>query len=99
MRITLLVVLLSASFASAEDKDFPVTSARVHKGNLVPFDGQCIEDKEFVRREGINERNAAELADAQSKVLLPKAAFVAIVIGALAVGAAVTAGVAVAAKR
>lgn len=103
---TVLVVLLVSSLAYGEPPadapvDLPDRSARLVAGQVAPFSGRLLSDVEHMESEALcaDDHAFRKEASAGGKLLLSPIAVVAIVAGALAVGAAVSAGVAVAAKR
>lgn len=78
--VAVLFVSSLAFAAGAPAADAPLSVA-VEAGEVVPFKGQCIESNEFIRREGINERNAGELEKAQKSALVSVPVFVALLAG------------------
>lgn len=100
----LLAVLLTSSLAFAEPPaDAPLEGRSVHldAGQEAPFSGRLLSDVEHMESEAVCADDHAFRKEATSggKVLLPPMAVVAIVASALAVGAAVSAGVVIATKR
>lgn len=72
----------------------PGKSTRVKAGEPAPYAGQLLDDQELVRRARVGARDAAELADLKrGNVTISTPAFIAIVAGAIAVGAAATFGI------
>lgn len=109
--LALAVALVStASFAQAP-ADAPLVlesdgvtlakgrSSRLDAGQPAPYAGQLIDDQELVRRAKVNVRNEVELKTIKTgTVIVTVPVFIAIVVGAVAAGAAVTAGVVLATK-
>lgn len=97
------IFLLASSLAFAQPADAPVDlpkrSVRLDTGQAAPFSGRLLSDEEHTASEAKCADDHAFRAKAMGGVLLPPAALVAVVLGALALGAAVSAGVAVAVKR
>lgn len=104
---TTLTLLLIASTALADppadapvrDLDAPGRALIIEQGEIVPFSGVLLDQQEDVRRERACVRAEVTVATASEGVLLPKAAFIAIVVGCAAASAAVAAGVTVAAMK
>lgn len=100
-----VALLLASSLAFAEPPaDAPVLdlaerSVHLEAGQPAPFPGRLLSDAEHVASEKLCADDHATVKAAQSKVLLSPIAVVAIIAGAVAVGAAVSAGVAVAVRR
>lgn len=80
-------------------EDMPGVSVRLRPGEPAPFQGQLLSEPEQIRRGKRLADAEATLAKAEQSVLLPKAAVVGIIVGALVLGAAAGAGVAVAVRR
>ena len=77
-------------------------SVHLDAGQDAPFAGQLIADAEHIRRERINERNAEAFDFAvkhQGSVILTKPQLIAVVAGAVVVGAALGVAVTVAVKK
>jgi hypothetical protein len=76
-------------------------SVHLEMGEFTPFAGQLIDDQEHTRREKINARNAASLAEYKDpgSIALSKAQLIAIVAGAVVVGAAAATGVVLALEK
>ena len=93
-------LLLAALLAQAPDAPLAERPAMELKaGETVPFDGVCMTSGKSIE---VGKRIAsceAGLAVAESKTMISTPVLVAAIIGALAVGAAVGAGAALAAKR
>lgn len=97
---TVLAVLLCASTVLAEPPadaplDEPGRALVLEQGELAPYRGVLLDEREAVRRERRAVRAEATLAKAQENVLLPRAAFIAIVTGVAVASAAAAAGVTV----
>lgn len=106
MKITILLFLLPAlAFADpptdAPLSELPGRSVRLEPGQPAPFAGQLLSDEEHVASEKVCADDHAFRHEALggSKLLLTPLQLVAIVAGAVAVGAAVSAGVIVATRR
>jgi len=71
----------------------PGQSAHLNAGEVAPFTGQLIEDKEHARREFNNEQTAGELSslkEEKGKKFISVPVFIAVIAGAAALGAALT---------
>jgi hypothetical protein len=95
---TVIALLLCSSLALGAEPpaDAPLAEGRsmlVDAGTIVPFRGVCLDEQEHVRRERINERNAATLAKAEESALISKPVLVTLILGGLVLGAAAGAGV------
>lgn len=107
MRALLCVVLIAsqATFASEPDDspvlapDVPEVSVRLRPGETAPFDGRLLSLDENVRRAKSAVECRAELASAKESVWMSKPTIIALVAGALLVGAAAGAAGAWAATR
>jgi hypothetical protein len=92
MKTAICLLLISTLAWADPPADAPLAEGRsipVAAGELAPFAGQLIEPSEMVRRERINERNAAELAKLKADkgaAIVSAPVLVAIVLGTLAVG-------------
>jgi hypothetical protein len=98
-----LILCSSLAFAQAP-ADAPLAdevgrSNRVEEGEITPYAGQLIDEKEMVRRERINARNDAMLSKAKESALLPVPALVAIIVGAVLLGAVAGTAVTLAVKK
>ncbi len=104
---TILATLLIASTALADPKDAPTRDLDapgralvIEAGTIAPFDGVLLDSQEDVRRERRAVRAEGTLAKAEAdNVMLPKAAFVAIVVGCVVASLAIGAGVTAAVKK
>jgi hypothetical protein len=98
--LSLLVLFATAAYAADPPADSPM-SVHLAPGQPAPGSGRWLADDEAVKSEAQCQDDHAfrQSSTAGGKVLLSPIALVAIVAGALAVGAAVSAGVAVAVKR
>lgn len=98
-------VLLAASVALAEPPgdaplaDLPGRSVHLATGQPAPFSGRLLADAEHVASEWVAADDHAFRKQTEGKLMLSPVALVAIVAGALAVGAGVAAGVAIATRR
>jgi hypothetical protein len=99
--LSLLTLFATAAYAADPPADAPLAGRSVHVeiGEPVPFAGRLLSDAEHVKSEAQCQDDHAFRKATEGQVLLSPIALVAIVAGALAVGAAVSAGVAVAVKR
>jgi hypothetical protein len=96
-----VALLLVASTALADpptdapvrDLDAPGRSLIVEQGAIAPYAGVLLDEQEDVRRERARVRAEVTVEKASEGVLLPRAAFIAIVLGCAAASAAVAAGV------
>lgn len=96
----LLVVALPAYAAEPLDTDTPTlspdvpdVSVRLRAGETAPFDGRLLSLNENLRRGKDAVDCRAELAKAHESQLLPTGAVIAIIAGAVALGAAAGVGV------
>jgi hypothetical protein len=96
--IALLTLFATAAYAADPPADSP-TSVHLAPGQPAPGSGRWLADAEAVKSEQQCQDDHAFRKATDGQVLLSSIALVAIVAGALAVGAAVSAGVAVAARR
>jgi hypothetical protein len=101
---TILAVLLSSSLAFAEPpSDAPLADRSVHldAGEQAPFSGRLLSDVEHIESERIcaDDHQFRKEATSGGKLLISPIAIVAIVVGCLALGAAVATGVTLAVKR
>ena len=101
---TFLACLLASSLAFADPPadaplDLPGRSVRLEPGQPAPFAGQLLSDEEHIASEKVAASDAAFRKATAGKAMLSPYAVVAIVAGALAVGAAVGVAVAVAVRR
>lgn len=71
MTLVLLAMLAAAPDAPVCSTE-PGRSLLLDAGEIVPFKATCIDEREHVRRECINERNAGELDAARGFVWLTK---------------------------
>lgn len=97
-----LAILLASSLAFAEPPpDAPLRSVHLDAGQVVPFSGRLLSDLEHVESEAVCADDHAFRKEATSggKLLLSPMAVVAIVAGALAVGAAMAVGVTLATRK
>lgn len=100
MKTTALVLLLACSAAFADPPaDAPLNpfpkgqSTHLNAGEVAPFTGQLIEDKEHSRREWANEKTAGELAslkEEKGKKFISVPVFIAVIAGSVALGCALT---------
>lgn len=88
-----LATLLAASLAFADPPADAPTSAHLAAGQPAPFSGRLLSDAEHVRSEKLCADDHAFRAKTDGQVMLAPMTVVAIVAGALALGAAVSAGV------
>lgn len=86
----MISIILMVALTQAPDA--PVVDMTTRAGDVVPFEGYCVETKEFIKREKVNVRNEVVAESAQRNLLVSPPVFVAIVLGALATGAAITLG-------
>lgn len=92
----ILVALLSSSLAFAQAPDAPVL---LKAGEPAPYSGRLLPEAENVRRTAKCAEWEATTKKAEESVLLKPIHVVAIVAGAIAVGAAVGVGATLAVKR
>jgi hypothetical protein len=99
--IALLLILALPAYAAddAPLADIPRVSVRLKAGDVAPFDGRLLSSDEQVARAKRLAAAEGELAKARESWLLPPAAVVGIIAGALALGVAAGTGVALAVKR
>jgi hypothetical protein len=88
MKLLIVMATLLSQDPPADAPRDMVTKA----GDIVPFNGYCVEEKEFIKREQKNAKNAFIVEEAQKQVLLSPVVVVAIVLGAVATGVALTVG-------
>jgi hypothetical protein len=79
--------------APVRDLDAPGRSLVLEQGSIAPFSGVLLDEQEDVRRERARVRAEVTVEKASEGVLLPRAAFIAIVLGCATASAAVAAGV------
>lgn len=79
--------------APVRDLDAPGRALIMEQGEITPFSGVLLDQQEDVRRERARVRAEVTVTAAQEGVLLPRPAFIAIVLGCAAASAAIAAGV------
>lgn len=104
MKSILLCLALISNVALAQSPDAPLAdvlgaSVRLKAGEPAPFDGRLLSEDEQVRRAKRLAAAEGELAKAHESALVIKPVFVAIIVGALVLGAGAGAGVAIALKK
>ena len=103
MRTALAVMLIaSTAFAQAADAplDEPGRAIILEQGEFAPYRGVLLDQQEDRRRERSRVRAETKVDIYENgNVILPKGAFVAIVLGAVATAAVISAGVTLAVKK
>jgi hypothetical protein len=99
MTALLIAALLAAEPPADAPLDLPGRSVRLVAGQPAPFPGRLLSDAEHIKSEAACADDHAKLAKAEKSLLVSPLGIVALVVGGLAVGAAVGAGVAIATRR
>lgn len=103
MKALAVVLMLFSSLAFAQAPDAPVdilgASVRLKSGEPAPFSGRLLSEDEQIRRAKRLAEAEGELAKAHESALVSKPVLIAIIVGALVVGAGAGAGVAIALKK
>ena len=89
---TMILVAMMLGQEEAPAADAPFADMLVQAGETVPFQGYCMESKEFIRREKINVRNDVIATEAQKNYIISMPVLIALVAGAVATGVALTLG-------
>lgn len=88
-----MMPLVLAQDAPVRDLDEPGRALILEQGDIAPFAGVLLDEQEDVRRERARVTAEVTVKKAEEGVLLPRPAFIAIVLGCAAASAAIAAGV------